>query len=333
MIRFTGDFYRNGNPVNINLGEQSSCPLIINLEAPITFDSGGRHPEKICLSNDKESVDNIAKNHNAVFNLSNNHIFDFGSVGFSDTKEFLKTSNIRHFGVRSPTEEFGHILHFADDNVCVLAYVHNSCNPVFCAGSYNLVPSSIDQIICDVQHCRNTYGDTVDIILNIHGGLEEVGIPEPERVSLATSCSQIFNVKLIIFHHPHVIQPIYKVNGVVVFFSLGNFVFDGFDYINDFGKKSWGVPFRWNSVGLIVSYNSGKISFAKTHYKNGVVKVGRYRKVGECLFSNVFGLKIYPKLYRIAYRYAMLKNSIARFVARPKIPSFNAIKHILLGKL
>jgi poly-gamma-glutamate synthesis protein (capsule biosynthesis protein) len=47
----------------------------------------------------------------------------------------------------------------------------------------------------------------------------------PDQIAVARSLSDA-GADLIVGHHPHVVQQITRINGVPVFFSLGNLIFD-----------------------------------------------------------------------------------------------------------
>lgn len=90
-------------------------------------------------------------------------------------------------------------------------------------------------------------------ILSIHWGNEYVEAPQSDQIDLA---SQILSngIDIIAGHHPHVTQPIQRINEKAVIYSLGNFLFD-----QNFSKQT--------QEGLIVGYdtkNTKLLSVCKT---------------------------------------------------------------------
>ena len=68
----------------------------------------------------------------------------------------------------------------------------------------------------------------------LHWGVEFCSQPNPSQ---RIQASQLFaaGADLIVGHHPHVIQDIDTINGHIVYYSIGNFVFD---QRNPLGKKA-----------------------------------------------------------------------------------------------
>jgi len=63
------------------------------------------------------------------------------------------------------------------------------------------------------------------VILSLHWGTELSEYPSPEQVALAHSLIDA-GVDVILGHHPHVLQGIERYNSGLIFYSLGNFIFD-----------------------------------------------------------------------------------------------------------
>ncbi|MGX2993400.1 CapA family protein [Streptomyces sp. JNUCC 64] len=60
------------------------------------------------------------------------------------------------------------------------------------------------------------------VILSVHWGLEHYNEPSVPQLKLAERITTETGINLIIGHHAHVVQPIEKVNGTWVAYSLGN---------------------------------------------------------------------------------------------------------------
>ena len=68
------------------------------------------------------------------------------------------------------------------------------------------------------------YQDKVDIIfVAMHWGVEYTHTPNSEQVKIANYLADL-GVEVVIGCHPHVIQPIEKINNTLVIYSLGNFI-------------------------------------------------------------------------------------------------------------
>jgi len=66
------------------------------------------------------------------------------------------------------------------------------------------------------------------VIVLLHSGYE--GLQTPNEIQRANAYAAIdAGATLVIGHHPHVLQPVEVYNQGLIAYSLGNFVFDGFD--------------------------------------------------------------------------------------------------------
>tara|TARA_R110000850_G_scaffold102658_1_gene212020 strand:- start:14379 stop:15491 length:1113 start_codon:yes stop_codon:yes gene_type:complete len=63
------------------------------------------------------------------------------------------------------------------------------------------------------------------LICSIHWGLEFLDYPGPDQIDLAHRLIDA-GVDVIFGHHPHVLQPVERYKSGLIFYSLGNFVFD-----------------------------------------------------------------------------------------------------------
>ena len=79
---------------------------------------------------------------------------------------------------------------------------------------------SEEKVKADVER----YRDKVDIIfVAMHWGVEYTHTPNSEQVTIANYLASI-GVDVVIGSHPHVIQPIEKIDDTLVIYSLGNFI-------------------------------------------------------------------------------------------------------------
>lgn len=63
------------------------------------------------------------------------------------------------------------------------------------------------------------------VVVQSHWGQEYDNDPNDRQRQLARAMSDA-GADIIVGHHPHVLEPIEVYNGTVIFYSLGNFVFD-----------------------------------------------------------------------------------------------------------
>lgn len=143
--------------------------------------------------------------------LANNHSFDYGFEGYQNAVRALEENHMVAFGNGETIE--------ADS----LTYIDTK------GGRVALVAVNASQRLPDKTTLRNALavaGHKSDIqIVYVHWGNEY----EKEHSYVQEELAHFMvesGADLIIGHHPHVVQDVAVINGVVVFYSLGNYIFD-----------------------------------------------------------------------------------------------------------
>lgn len=145
-----------------------------------------------------------------ILSIANNHILNYGQDGLEQTKKFLSSSNLLY----SP------LISSNSPNNKITIYQFNNLSFGFL--SFDLVTYPHLSLISPIS----LISPTVDIlVVSLHWGAEYQKQPTEEQKKLA---HQIIDAgaKIILGHHPHVTQPSEKYNGGLIFYSLGNFIFD-----------------------------------------------------------------------------------------------------------
>jgi len=148
-----------------------------------------------------------------LFSLANNHILDMGKKGLEETKEWLKKYGINFVGSSLSGSSDNPDSFFSRDNITFLAF-----NRIF--------PFIVkeEEIIKTIKLAKSLKPDNF-LIVSLHWGEEYKLINSPAQQSLAHKIIEAGG-DLIIGHHPHVAQNIEKYQGKLIFYSLGNFIFD-----------------------------------------------------------------------------------------------------------
>lgn len=142
---------------------------------------------------------------------ANNHSYDYGKEGFTNA-----TLNLIKYGL-IPFGD-GHTL--GKDSI---TYINTSLGRIAVIGIHatEVIPSR-----SSLKAVMSTAGAQSDFqIIYIHWGTEYKTTHSPVQEELATILIQ-YGADLIIGHHPHVVQDIESINNVLVFYSLGNYLFD-----------------------------------------------------------------------------------------------------------
>ena len=145
------------------------------------------------------------------FSLANNHSYDFNKEGFDNSKLALNFEDLTPFG--NPSSLSSTSVEFIELQGIKVAII-----------AVNTIGTTVtsDQIN-EVMEYANMNSNMQ--IIYVHWGNEyELNQSEQQR-KLATKFVRA-GADLIIGHHPHVTQGVEKIDNTLVFYSLGNFIFD-----------------------------------------------------------------------------------------------------------
>ncbi|MFN5353575.1 MAG: CapA family protein [Burkholderiaceae bacterium] len=198
-----------------------------NLECVIAS-SGKPEPKPYTFRAPKQSLRLLKKYFSAV-SLANNHSGDFGKGAFSEMLKLLEQHQIPYFGggrnLRTAHQAYIREIH--GKRIAVLGY--NGFFP----RSFEALEDAPgiawldeDMVVAAIQHTKQTLG--VDfLIVYPHWGWEYQKLASPRQRQLARLMIDS-GADAVVGGHPHVTQDIEVYQGKPIFYSLGNFVFDGF---------------------------------------------------------------------------------------------------------
>nr|WP_311241372.1 CapA family protein [Haloarcula argentinensis] len=219
----------------------------VNLETPLTTRSL-RHPTKrFAFASHPVAAKALSAAGVDYAALGNNHAFDALGPGLEDTIDALETAGIGHSGAGSSPEAAWepHIQQAGDLDV---AFV--SCTTIdgrqyeidWAANGPTERPTTVTidgqqrtiaarsgvarataERLRDAIQRGKAAADVV--VVQIHGG--EPYQPSPtEETRRLTETAAVAGADLIVNHHPHVVGGIERIEGALVAWSLGNFIFD-----------------------------------------------------------------------------------------------------------
>lgn len=199
-----------------------------NFENPILLrkeDEYEKLDKSIHLFTRSESVDAIKNAGFSVLNLANNHMMDYGPEALDETISTLNKANIPHVGAGRNVEEAVDIEYsnYDGQRVATIGFtdvlVKGFSAHKYTAGVARATP---ENIVPTVQLAKKN-ADLV--IVNVHWGIEYNKKPSKRQISMAHAISDV-GADIIVGHHPHVLSDIELYKGSVIFYSLGNFIFD-----------------------------------------------------------------------------------------------------------
>lgn len=172
----------------------------------------------------------LLKKYFSAVSLANNHTGDFGKPAFADMLDTLGKHDIRYFGggrhLRDAHTPF--ISEIRGKRIGILAY--NGFFPRSFEASENTPGSAWldeDFVMHDIRQAKQQLG--VDfLIVYPHWGWEYQKLASPRQREMARLMIDS-GADAVVGGHPHVTQDIEIYNGKPIFYSLGNFVFDGFN--------------------------------------------------------------------------------------------------------
>jgi poly-gamma-glutamate capsule biosynthesis protein CapA/YwtB (metallophosphatase superfamily) len=217
----------------------------------------------------------ILKRHFDGLSLANNHTGDYGPQALSKMIDLLDGAGIKHFGagkeIRSAHEPL--IIELKGKRIAILGY------DIFLPRSFEALddrPGTAwgenDYVVADIKRAKEFY--KADIVITYpHWGWEYEKIASVSQVRLAHLMID-GGADAVIGGHPHVTQNIEIYQGKPIFYSLGNFVFDGFDTVD--ANTGWVIELDIDT--------SSKISWKI--YKAKLDKYGIPQNMGEINLSD-----------------------------------------------
>jgi poly-gamma-glutamate synthesis protein (capsule biosynthesis protein) len=154
---------------------------------------------------------------------ASNHANDLGADGVRTTLDALDGAGLSHTGTaRSAEEAAPRVLDVAGVRVGHVAFARNS-NTGFPADWWRVRQGvTADNVIDDVAALRAAGAEVV--IVSLHVYVELQSAPTAEDRAVVRDIIAGAHPDLIIIHGPHVVQPVERVDGTLVFWSLGNFI-------------------------------------------------------------------------------------------------------------
>lgn len=224
----------------------------INLECAVTESDNAIKKYgpniKVC----KETVDVMKKIGVTVCGLSNNHIFDFGIEGATDTINALEKAGIPYTG-------FGKNYEDSRKNFIVENHGEKIAIVAVCEHEYSYAlddrmgsrPFDAFETMADIRAAK---AQADKVIVLYHGGKEYCQYPSPRLIK---ACREMANngADVILCQHTHCIGCYENYNGTHILYGQGNFNFIPLD----------GVPDVW-LYSVMVKYDTvtGEIEFIPT---------------------------------------------------------------------
>lgn len=262
-VVFTGDIgfdkYMDGKWDDPNLISRdifdflhSADHVVINVEGPIADFQKNNHTEgtRQLIHTMNPSATKVFEKMGAdIWNICNNHIMDAGNDGMASTLEYAKINNAQTIGA-------GMDIHQAQKPVII-----NEAGGIGMFGvGYQRAcrAAGEDKAGCyswsDLESIRNTIGEIKKTcrwcVVVAHAGEEFTPLPSPYTRERYLKYLEM-GADIVVAHHPHVPMNYETVGDKIIFYSLGNFIFD-----TDYQRAQYNTEF-----GLLVKINFTESDF------------------------------------------------------------------------
>ena len=193
--------------------------VIANLEGPIVVAHEQTPNNSLRFSFDPSVAQVLAENAIDAVSLANNHTFDQGEEAFDDMTVFLDRAGVGYFGhPREPAAGDVFIDEFVGDTL-LLGFGFHATSSRF----------DVDAAARQIQEGRENNPDDF-LVVSVHWGNEYQLHSNASQQKWAHQFIDA-GADLVIGHHPHVVQEVELYNNHLIFYSLGNFIFD--QYFSD----------------------------------------------------------------------------------------------------
>lgn len=162
---------------------------------------------------------------NAV-SIANNHGLDHGRKGFKETMQQLKQRKIAYTGGgKNVAQAKRSIVYKKINGVKIAVVAINDVIPPNFTATKTGAGQLTTQVTAYKQTIKKAHSHAQYVVVVPHWGEEYKQYPTKREQQLAHQFIDA-GADLIIGGHPHVLQPIKKYHGGVIFYSVGNFIFD-----------------------------------------------------------------------------------------------------------
>ncbi len=174
------------------------------------------------------------KRHFDAVGLANNHSGDYGTRAFAQMLGFLKQSGLGYYGGGLDLKEAHQPLILERQGLRIAVLGYNEFQPRNFEADHDrpgVAWSEDEQVVRDIRDARRVWH--ADVVISVmHWGWEEP-IANSRQRALARLMIDA-GADAVIGGHPHQLQDTDQYKGKPIFYSLGNFVFEGFpDKVNN----------------------------------------------------------------------------------------------------
>ena len=262
-IFFSGDFCSKPSTSKISVSEElkyliQSCDFkVVNFEVPLKSDNADLLPQGRERFYQHDDTPGFLRNLGFdLFQLANNHAFDWGEEGYKKTKAALGDDA---FGAGTYEEAYK-----------VKVVEKDGVKIGFLALSFAAYTGVFDDVMdheglgCAYINDLRVNHDIIEAKRHLdylfvlpHDGIEYIDAPLPETIARYRDFID-YGADGVIASHPHCPQGWEEYKGKPIFYSLGNFLFnskDGYDY------RATNRPHWYEGLCVVMTISEGNLSW------------------------------------------------------------------------
>jgi len=207
----------------------SGCDLVFaNLENPISRNGTAHAVQKprVTFRARPENLDILDTLGVKVVSLGNNHMLDYGEAALIDTLKHLDERGIKHAGAGRDYGEANRPLLIEKNGVSLAFISHTLVYSASTLAATKTSPGVANPNIKGILKSISTLtSQGHQVIVSLHWGIEYCFYPLPHQRKYAHEMIDA-GAALILGHGPHYPQGVEGYGRGLIFYSLGNFIFD-----------------------------------------------------------------------------------------------------------
>ena len=198
--------------------------VLANLECPLS-DSGVLIHKQFMFRSGAAMAPFLRRAGFTVMSLANNHAYDCGRDGLMETAASLGRAGIEPLGAGSNQEDASRPVFIGPVGmrIALLGFVDVPLEGLLPLADRPGPAQAETQAVVRAIRAAREQADRV--VVTIHWGREFRPLPTERQRDLAARMVEA-GADVVIGHHPHVIQSIERIGKGIVFYSVGNLVFD-----------------------------------------------------------------------------------------------------------
>lgn len=184
-----------------------------------------KNDKEIHINAETKTANVLKENRFTLVSLANNHLADFKAKGVVNTLDTLDKVGLKHVGAgRNLTEAAEYDIQEIN-GVKIATIAVSDIIPKDFAAKDSKAGILTTKTLKYYQAVKDASEKADLVIANIHWGVE-YGMTETEAQQQLARNLINWGVDVVIGSHPHVLQPVEKYGDGIIFYSMGNFVFD-----------------------------------------------------------------------------------------------------------